>query len=495
VPQPPPTSSGGDRNPAAALGLLGQLQPAVQTRDRAKQVAIVRELLALQAPMGDQWQQLADLALQNGELALAREAIDRFVEVHGGAPAAQFRKVGVLEQCGASAAAYDLLRTLPEAVPEPAANAYARGIGALQLGKLDEAREALERVTQLRPELGVAWIALATAFDLAREPALADRIVAAARYMPAAPPAHRAAYYYALGKTHADRGDHALAVAALARGASEIKPLAPYSVEADRRNGAESIEGYGAESIAALSRAQTESTGRTTFVTGLPRSGTSLVEQILTSHSEVGDGGEINRLLLLVMEIGGHSFPTVQRYVGTRGAPEAARLFGHWMEERFPEPGRIVDKSLTTTRLLGLAAALLPEAPLIWLTRDPLDCAWSCFRTFFQGTNPWSHDLEDMAAHFRIEDELLRQWQDILGDRLLVVPYEALVTQPEQGIRRILAHCGLAEEPAVFAPHESERMVRTASMMQVRRPINRRAIGSAEPYREFMAPFIDAYYG
>jgi hypothetical protein len=448
----------------------------------------------MQAPMGDQWQQLADLALQNGELGLAREAIDCFVEAHGGAPSAQFRKIGVLEQCGATAESYALLRTLPEDVPEPAANAYARGLAALHLGKIDEAREALERVTQLRPELGVAWIALATAFDLAREAALAERIVAAERHMAAAPPAHRAAYYYALGKVHADRGDHAPAIAALASGAAEMKPLAPYSLDADRRNAAESLQGYTSESIATLSREQTEQTARTIFVTGLPRSGTSLVEQILTSHSAVSDGGEINRLLLLVMEIGGHSWPAAKRYADGPGAPEGARLFGHWMHERFPEPGRIVDKSLTTTRLLGLAAALLPEAPLVWLTRDPLDCAWSCFRTFFQGTNPWSHDLADIAAHFRIEDELLRHWQDVLGDRLLVVPYEALATQPEQGIRRILAHCGLAEEPQVFSPHESERVVRTASMMQVRRPINRAAIGSAEPYREFLQPFIEAYY-
>jgi hypothetical protein len=273
-----------------------------------------------------------------------------------------------------------------------------------------------------------------------------------------------------------------------------MKRLAPYSLEADRRNAAESIQGYGAEAIAALSREQTEPTGRTIFVTGLPRSGTSLVEQILTSHSEVADGGEVNRLLLLAMEIGGHAYPSLRRYADAQGAPEAARLFAHWMRDRFRGPGRIVDKSLTTTRLLGLAASVLPEAPLIWLTRDPLDCAWSCFRTFFQGTNPWSHDLAAMAAHFRIEDELLRHWQDVLGERLLVVPYEALVTEPERWIRRILAHCGLAEEPQAFAPHESARMVRTASMMQVRRPINRRAIGAAKPYREFMAPFIEAYY-
>ena len=159
-------------------------------------------------------------------------------------------------------------------------------------------------------------------------------------------------------------------------------------------------------------------------------------------------------------------------------------------------PGRIIDKTTSSTRYLGLAAALLPDAPLIWMTRDPLDRAWSCYRTNFAGTAmPWSYDLQDIAAHFRIEDQLLAQWKKILGNRLLVVPYEELVTDPDAWIRRVLAHCGLGEESLVFSPHENQRPVATASMVQVRRPINRDAIGAGEPYRKFMQPFLDAYYG
>jgi len=94
-----------------------------------------------------------------------------------------------------------------------------------------------------------------------------------------------------------------------------------------------------------------------------------------------------------------------------------------------------------------------------------------------------------------MEDELLARWRDILGERLLVVDYEALAAGPEQEIRRILSHCGLAEEPQAFAPHETRRAVATSSVMQVRQPINRNAIGAAEPYREYLQPFIAAYLG
>ena len=306
--------------------------------------------------------------------------------------------------------------------------------------------------------------------------------------------ADRGAYFYALGKARADRGEHALAFAAYAKGARLTRHQNSYSRERDSFTAKDSVEGYDAGRIAALAKQQSEPTGRGIFVMGLPRSGTTLVEQILTSHSAVSDGAEIYKLGLLIQDIGGLSYPALSKYVEQGKAPAAARQWQHWLDERFPAPGRVVDKTLNTSRLLGIAATLLPEAPLIWIVRDPLDCAWSCFRSRFAGEAGWSYDLEDIAFHFRLEDELLAQWQGLLGERLLVVPYEALVADSETWIRDILAHCGLPEEPGPYAPHENSRAVTTASAMQVRHPINPAGIGSAQPYREFLEPFLKAYY-
>ncbi len=464
--------------------------------DRAAQVDIIERLVELAAPMGGQWDQLAILAANNGEIALARRAADRLVEDAGGGPAAQYRKAVVLAGIGAWGDADALLRSLPEDVPGLAANAYSRGIGALNLGRPEEAKPYLERVTELRPQAGSAWLALATSADLAREPALADRLIAAERAMEGAAPAEVIPYCYALGTAHAARGEHDRAFAAFARGAALMKATLAYDLDADRASAAQAIDGYTAERITRIAGLQREPTARTIFVGGLPRSGTTLVERILTSHSALAGGGETGRLSLLVAEIGGASHAALERHVEAHGVEGVTRLWHHWLAQLFAAPGRVVDKSVDTSRYLGLAAALLPEAPLVWLTRDPLDRAWSCSRTNFLGNAvPWSYDLEDIAAHFRVEDELLARWQEILGARLLVVPYEALVGEPEAWIRRILAHCGLGEEPAPFAPHESRRPVATASLVQVRRPINREGIGAAEPYRRFLQPFIDAYYG
>ncbi|MBO0749310.1 MAG: sulfotransferase [Porphyrobacter sp.] len=480
---------------STVLRLVDRLQPALQRYDRAKIRSIVEQLAALRAPMGDQWQPLAQLAASIGELGLFREALDLMVEALGGGPAAKYQKVALLAELGAWGEAYEVLCTLPDDVPDQAGNAYSRGTALLYLGRPDEAREHLERAARMQPQLGLPWFVLALSADLGRESDLAERIIAAEPGIANAIPSQRAPYYYALGKTHADRGEPERAFAAFARGARETKSFVAFDREADRTEAAEAVRDYSAERIVEIARRQHEPTERTLFVTGLPRSGTTLVEQILTAHSAVGEGAEANRLPLLAREIGGASYPALARYVEGHGPASAARLWHHWLDQLSPMRARVVDKTVTTSRFLGLAAALLPGAPLIWLTRDPLDRAWSCFRTNFMGAAMrWSYDLEDIAFHFRLEDELLARWQDVLGDRLLTVPYESLAGDPDQWIGRILAHCGLAEEPQVFAPHENRRPVATASMMQVRRPIDRGAIGSAEPYRPFLQPFIDAYY-
>ncbi|MGZ3245721.1 MAG: tetratricopeptide repeat-containing sulfotransferase family protein [Croceibacterium sp.] len=491
---PPGKSGDTDRGSVAALRAVDQFQRAFQRRDRGEIVARLRDLVALCAPLAAQWLQLAMMAVDLGEIGLARDAIDLFVEGFGGDPAALFKKVDLLAYAGAFSEALALLRTLPQTVPDRFSYALSRGSLTVSTGATEEARQWLEEALRSRPQSGLAWHSIALLVDFAREPDLATRLIFGERAMQGAPGAERAYYYYALGKMHADLGNHQRAFAAVARAASETKAIYPHDRAIDRQVADEAVNGYDAGRIAAIARQQTEPTGRSIFVMGLPRSGTTLVQQVLTSHSEVSDGAEINLLRLLVHETGGASFPAVEEYLQRDRAASLAQLWQHLLDERFPQSGRVVDKTTDTSRKLGLVASLLPDAPLICLKRDPLDGAWSCLRTAFMQGIRWSNDLKDIAFNFRLEDRLLAQWQRVLGDRLLVVPFESLVSEPDPWIRRIIGHCNLAEEPQVFAPHENQGMVMTASAVQVRRSINRQGIGSAEPYRAFLRPFVEAYY-
>ncbi|MCU6454715.1 sulfotransferase [Sphingomonas sp. A2-49] len=484
-----------DTRNAALAAMLAQLKAALGRRDRAEANRLVAGLLDGNAPLGPQWHGIAQLLQVSGEWTLALRAIDAFIAAAADKPAARYSKVVLLTQAHRLQEAHDLLSRLPADVPDRCGHAYVLGNTAMTLGRVDEARTHLLEALRHRPGWGPAWLSLATAGTLAGA-GIGDQMLAEAEVAERQGPADLARYCYALGKLHADRGDTAAAYAAFARGAALLKAQMPYSHAADAANAAEAMTGYGDGLLDRVRQVPRPDTGRPIFVTGLPRSGTTLVEQILTSHSAVLDGGELNLIQHAAVAAGGISGTALARHVAQGGTTEAlGALYLHLLDERFGTEGRIVDKTIDASRFMGIIAAALPDAPLVWMRRDPLDSAWSCFRTFFIHGVAWSFDFADIARHFLLEDRLMAYWQGVLGERLLVVPFDALVSDPAAWTARLLAHCGLPHEDAPFVPHLTQRRVATASALQVRRPINRDGIGVAAPYRTHMQRFVEIYEG
>ena len=127
------------------------------------------------------------------------------------------------------------------------------------------------------------------------------------------------------------------------------------------------------------------------------------------------------------------------------------------------------------------------------MRRNPADVALSAYRSFFATPVPWSWSWDDIARQMEIEDDLHAHWATVFPEQILTVQYEELVGAPKEWIPRILAHVGLEEEPQVYASHERQRPVRTASVKQVRAPISTEAVGKSERYRDQMKPFFDSY--
>ena len=163
-------------------------------------------------------------------------------------------------------------------------------------------------------------------------------------------------------------------------------------------------------------------------------------------------------------------------------------LYLHLASERFGSDGRFVDKTLEAGTHLGLILALFPSAPIIWCRREPLDCGWSAFRTYFARGVDWSWDLADIGRRLAEEDAIFRHWQALAPERVAVIQYERLVTDPAAHIEQIARAAGVPFESAMQEPHRNARSVTTASVSQVRRPISSGSVGAAQPYRGWLQP-------
>jgi len=234
------------------------------------------------------------------------------------------------------------------------------------------------------------------------------------------------------------------------------------------------------------------------FIIGMPRSGTTLVEQILASHPEIFGAGEL-QLFEQAIEAVGDTLPA------RRPLPEAAAAFSaehfravgvRYLDElvpRAPAAARITDKMPANFLFAGLIHLALPNATIIHVVRDPIDTCVSCFSVHFTRGQAHSYDLAELGRYYRHYRALMAHWHRVLPrGRILDVHYEELVGGLEGVARRMIAHCGLPWDARCLDFHRSERPVRTASATQVRQPVHQGAVGRWRRYERFLAPLLAA---
>jgi tetratricopeptide (TPR) repeat protein len=230
------------------------------------------------------------------------------------------------------------------------------------------------------------------------------------------------------------------------------------------------------------------------FVVGMPRSATSLVEQILASHPAIHGAGEVEDLRQ-VLE-GASLLP--DGFVGEAaescdwaalGRDYVARLRARAPSEAL----RIVDKTPLNSLWIGAVRCMLPNARIVVCERDPRDTCWSIYRHDFAGSYPFAHDLEDLGAFHRAHDAVVARFAEVVpADRLLRVRYEELVDAFEPQVRRLLDFTGVPFDAACLAFHRNGRAVRTASAQQVREPLFRTSIGAWRRYEKQLAPLLES---
>ena len=229
------------------------------------------------------------------------------------------------------------------------------------------------------------------------------------------------------------------------------------------------------------------------FVVGMPRSGTTLVEQILASHPEAFGAGELHDLQGIADALQNHDparapFPACVPRLAEYVFAGFGKAYGKRLRELNATARRIVDKMPRNFQLVGLIAALLPQAKIIHCRRDPLDTCLSCYFQRFRSGHEFAYDWGNLGFYYAQYDRLMQHWHALLPDRLLAVDYEQLVTQPEPQIRRLLGFCELPWSDDCLDFHLNKRVVTTASNWQIRRPIYRSSVQRWRNYDQFLEP-------
>ena len=307
-------------------------------------------------------------------------------------------------------------------------------------------------------------------------------------------PSQRQEMYFALGDINDKIGDYDSAFACY-RSANSLYPH-QFDVVAMREKAERIIEVFSGKELPTVRQALRE-LPTPIFIVGMPRSGTSLVEQILACHPDVSAAGELevmDEVERRATSISGNngSYPECLHNASPSGM---MGLADHYLDAIavIAKGARFVtDKLPANYERLGLIEKLFPNARIIHTTRHALDTCLSCYFQNFGNTHTYSSNLRALGEVYRTYQRLMAHWHKILSIRLLDVSYEALVSDPEQAVRTLLEFCGLPWEPRCLEFHKSTRYINTASYDQVRQPIYRSSVGRWRHYEVHLGKLIDA---
>ncbi|MDR3527389.1 MAG: sulfotransferase [Rhizomicrobium sp.] len=373
---------------------------------------------------------------------------------------------------------------------------YGAGEALKQLGRIAEARTALERAVALAPEVAGYHYALAQIArfvpDDPRLPGL-ERLVRKASGLPEP---ERCELYFALAKAYDELGRHAAAFEHWQK-ANALKHRAVQYDEAMYLGILRDLEAAFTPALMASRQGCGDPSALPAFVVGMPRSGTTLVEQIIASHPQVFGAGEKMYLHhLLGQNLAGPEFPAHLPEVSAAALRMMGARYVAQLKADAPGATRIVDKLTANFMLCGLIHLILPNAKIIHVQRDPLDTCFSCFTNLFSQSIDYSYDLGELGRYYRSYERLMAHWRHLLPQgAMLDVSYEALVGDFETEARRIVAYTGLAWDDACLSFHTTKRVVHTLSAAQVRQPLYQTAIGRTVPYTAWLEPLRRALAG
>ena len=366
-----------------------------------------------------------------------------------------------------------------------------------ELGQLQEAHDAYLQALRLDSNIAGVYVNLADSKKFAPGDAHLDAMEALAAKSDGLSKADRMQLDFALGKAYGDLQDYSRSFKHLLAGNAAKRATITYD-EASTFALFDQIEAVFTRQLIAQKSGGGNPSRLPIFIIGMPRSGTTLVEQIVASHPIVYGAGELMTFNEVILTVRGPDGDTLRypdfvpaldesalRQIGTRYVDEVRKLAA--------SGERVTDKMPSNYYFVGLIHLALPNAKIIHCVRDPVDTCISCFSKLFSAEQNHTYDLAELGRYYKRYERLMAHWRRVLpAPSILDVRYEDVVADLEGQARRVIAYCGLPWDDRCLSFHETNRPVRTASATQVRQPIYKSAVGRWRAYEEYLEPLLKA---
>jgi tetratricopeptide (TPR) repeat protein len=376
------------------------------------------------------------------------------------------------------------------------------GVALKSVGRLDEAREHILKALKLNDAMYGAYANLNDLVDFSEGVGeeLFNRMEAIFESVPNQEAEPFLALHFAYAKALDDRGQHEKALEHYITGGKMKRAVLDYK-ESETHGFFDSIKAAFPKEVFAKRKYEGLDDDRFVFIVGMPRSGSTLVEQILSSHPDVYGAGEVKYLSRALGQLRDR-FPSLPKYpeMAEKVTPAQLDIVAKNYQEALAQGAgnakRITDKLLTNYFFLGLINLLFPKAHVIHTQRDPVDTCLSGFTKLFKDDMPHSYDLAELGRYYGKYRELMEHWEKVLPEGFMTtVQYEDVVANTEKEAKRLIDFLGLPWDPKCVDFHKSDRPVKTASVAQVRKPIYKTSVQRWKKYGPGLQPLVDAIDG
>jgi Flp pilus assembly protein TadD len=443
-----------------------------------------------------------NLASQLGENDFAENWLKKLMAVQTGNAALANQYAGVLIANHKESEALDLIKQLLKSEPQNANLYNLKGMAQSRLGDGDKAFKSFQKALRLNPgQIGVVRNLIIHG-KTRKEPLLEEIMpqYEAKLRQGGLDPAAQMNIAYILSMYYEKRGDADKSFEYLALGNRLNRSSYQYLHADTQKQFKVLMDGITDEFLSEVESVAINDAAPI-FIIGMPRSGTTLIEQILSSHSLVSGEGELQTMRQEFEVFGdriladGDNVEVLKSRASALA--QAAKSYLEHVRLMQAQSGRgscqyFTDKMPYNFMMAGYIAAIFPNAKIIHCTRDPIETCFSVFKQNFSGSHAYSNELIELGQYYTLYQDLMASWNQKFPGRIYEANYEKMVSDSESQIEALLAFCGLDFEPECLMFHKNKRAVRTASVAQVRQPIYKDAVKASKPFEKQLQPLIDA---